>query len=940
MKRRVKSSYANFCKKLFAVMTTFALVLTFTAPHVFAAVSTHRVLRAGYFSFDGYHNLDENGNYSGYGYDLLQYIARYENVTYEYVGYDKSWNDMLEMLDNGEIDFVSSATKTPERMEKYDFSEYNIGTRTTILTVKAGNTDIISGDYSTYDGITVGMTDKNSRNDSFKRFAKEHGFTYNEVIFDTSDEMEKALQKGSVDAIVSGSFRLLDNEWIVSSFDEDEAYIITRKGDSEIMRIINDALEKMDIYESGWRQELTQKYYKNTVSTEINLSPSESQYIKNLSESGEKLKVAVNPDRYPYSYVGDDGKITGIMADEFELIASRLGLDYELCQTATRQEYVDLLKTGTVDICLDMHEDLSNAEKYGYKITDIYVSAPFSWVLRKGFSGEPHIVATVGASTATTTKMDDKNVYEVKEYKYYDSFDDCLKALRNGDVDGYYTYTYNAERIVYENKKNDLKTRLTVGESYFCIGVRSYMDVSLLDALNKGVASLSSYEKDQITEKYTVLPEQPFSLERFANEYPYVVVFMAICIVLLIVCGVLLVLTRHFKKQADEALEKAVKADNAKTMFLSNMSHDIRTPINGIMGMLQIAKENVGNTEKTEDCLDKMQDSAKHLLSLINDVLDMSKIEADAVEIVNLPFDMSKLLEECKSVVEGQKLTNNINFTMNSNIKHNYVLGSELHIRRIIINILGNAIKYTPEGGSIVLDAKEDDYTDGKATFVISVSDTGKGIAPEFMDKLFEPFTQENGGSRSKYMGTGLGLAISKYLAERMGGTLAAKSTPGEGSTFTLMLTLPVTNEIINEPEATSGEEDLHGINVLLAEDNELNREIAVTMLEYRGCKVTSACDGEEAVRIFKENKGNFDVILMDVMMPNTDGLEATRQIRKYEGKTCETGVPIIAMTANVFSDDIKECLNAGMNSHVGKPVDIKILSDAVLKQINRKKSD
>lgn len=638
--------------------------------------------------------------------------------------------------------------------------------------------------------------------------------------------------------------------------------------------------------------------------------------------------MAVNPDRYPYSFV-KDGKLTGVMVEIFDKIAQRLGLTYEICQTKTRQEYVNLVKSGQADICLDMHEDYSNAEKYGYKITDIYLKAPFSWVMRKNFSGEPHTVATIGASAAKTTTLGNDSIYDIKTYRYYDSFAECLNALRSGEVDAYYTYSYNAEKIIYENTHNDLKIRLSSTACYFCLGVRQDIDVALLEALNKGVANLSTNDIDSTVEKYAALEEPDFSIVRLAYQYPLVLKFLILCIILSIVCIILTIRANHLKMQTDAALEKARQADQAKTTFLANMSHDIRTPINGIMGMLEIARSNLDDTISVSDCLSKMQGAAQHLLSLINDVLDMSKIEAGAMEMEQAPFDFRELLSACCSIAEGQEQSNNLHFTCDEgHFQHPYLLGSELYLRRIIINLLSNAVKYTPPGGSIIFRAHETAFFDGKATFILTVEDTGMGMAPEFMDKLFDPFTQEKGGSRSHYVGTGLGLAISKRLAEQMGGTLEAESTLGKGSTFTLTFTLPVTSKPQRNANITPpAEDDLQGLHILLAEDNELNREIAQTLLEKSGYLVTAVEDGAQALEAYKAKPDDYDVILMDMMMPHMDGLEATRQIRAWEKESGVAAVPIIAMTANVFAEDVQACLEAGMNSHVGKPMDMQTLT-------------
>lgn len=912
---------------LAAVLTAVFLLFAFSAGLTAEAISeessrTAQVLRAGFFAFDGYHVIAEDGTRSGYGYDLLQMIARYENITYEYIGYENSWNDMLEMLENGEIDFVTSARKTPEREAIFDYSERDIGTTATMLTVKAGDHTVTAGDYASYDGMVVGMLKGSSRNDSFEEYAQEHGFSYDAVIYDTTEELKAALQNGEVTAAVSSALRPTEDEWILDTFDEEAIYIITRKGDTETMALIDDALEQMDRYETGWRQDLKDEYYSENSGEYLYLSSEETEYLEKLEEDDTVFTVAVNPDRYPYSYIDDDGTVTGILIDVFDLIADRAGISYEIIQTETREEYIALLESGEADLCMDMHESFSNAEDYGYKITDSYMDGWFSWVLLKNYSGKMTTVAVVGATTSEKTDLTGEA--EATVYKTHDSYDECLEALRAGEADAYYTYTYQAERIVYEDVYNDLKTMQSNRQAHFSIGVRQDTDVRLLTILNESVGSLTESEVNLIIDSYANLGVQTFSIVRLANEYPLVLLMTVICLSLTVICLILMVRSRRLHLQTEQALQKAEAAGRAKTEFLSNMSHDIRTPMNGIMGMLDIARENLDDKEKVDECLGKMQGAADHLLSLINDVLDMSKVEAGQMNQEEKAFDLWVLLNACCSIIEGKMEDRELTFVKEIGpLEHPYLMGQELHIRQILINILGNAVNYTPDGGTIVFEAKETGYKDCKVYLCMRIADTGVGMSEEFLQHIYEPFTQGQQSSRSDYRGTGLGMAITKKLIDQMQGELEVESELNKGSTFTVKVVLAVAEENLYIKEETEqGEYDIQGIKILLAEDNELNREIAVTLLEEQGCVVTAVPDGRKELEIFKmEPEGTFDIVLTDVMMPEMDGMEAAREIRAWETKTGRKRIPIIAMTANVFAEDIRACQKAGMDSHVGKPL-------------------
>lgn len=379
---------------------------------------------------------------------------------------------------------------------------------------------------------------------------------------------------------------------------------------------------------------------------------------------------------------------------------------------------------------------------------------------------------------------------------------------------------------------------------------------------------------------------------------------------------------RQIIAEEKETSELLRQASFAKSAFLSNMSHDIRTPINGIMGMTTIAKQQ-DNPEKTVECLNKIEGASNHLLSLVNDVLDMSSIESGKVVITNKPLDIRVLCDNCASIIKGQigerdlKLVSEI-----QDIGTPYILADELHLRQVIINILSNSVKYTPDGGTIWLRMKTKSKVDNKVVIEFQVEDTGIGMKPEFIGKIFDSFSQEEGGSRTKYKGTGLGMAITKKFVDLMGGEILVESIYNLGSTFTVTIPFEITGKIEEEvDEATNA--NIEGCKVLLVEDNDLNLEIATQLIGDEGAIITPARDGLEAIKAFKDNPiGTFDVILMDIMMPEVDGLEATRIIRSFARDDAKD-IPIIAMTANAFEEDIKATKEAGMNAHLSKPINI-----------------
>ena len=389
-----------------------------------------------------------------------------------------------------------------------------------------------------------------------------------------------------------------------------------------------------------------------------------------------------------------------------------------------------------------------------------------------------------------------------------------------------------------------------------------------------------------------------------------------------------------YQQELVKAVESANQANTAKTDFLNRMSHDIRTPLNGILGMLDIAQKNETNPKALLECHEKMRTAAFHLKALVNDVLDMQRMETDRFFLEQIPFDIREILDNCWSMLEAQasRLDITLKKIKPGSLKYPYLIGSPLHIRQIFMNLLSNAIKYNKPGGSISVHAKIIRQVHQNVIYKFIISDTGIGISPEFQKHIFEPFAQEDTGARTIYKGTGLGMAIVHRLVQEMGGTIQLKSEKNVGSTFTLILpfTIDEHQPSASAETATDTPADLTDLHILVVEDNELNLEIAVFSLEAAGLNVSTAINGLEAVRLFEKSKPyEYDIILMDIMMPVMNGLDAAKAIRGLSRPDATT-VPIIALSANAFAEDIQKSKNAGINEHLAKPLEM----DKVLKVI------
>ena len=535
--------------------------------------------------------------------------------------------------------------------------------------------------------------------------------------------------------------------------------------------------------------------------------------------------------------------------------------------------------------------------------------------------------------------------YIIKEngtLAYYDAQNDLFgvknifKALANAE----YVQERSFEEIKEQlNSKGVVATNIMIDqiEYYYCLTTLSSSDMTLMLLIPAEYVAASTMN--------------------IMNSTIRVVIIIMMLMVVLIVLALISIIKVQRSSQlvkieqksneelnklrlvAEEAMIAAESASKAKSTFLSNMSHDIRTPMNAIIGFTNIGlKQNP--TPELKNCLEKISNSSEHLLTLINDVLDISRIESGKIKYTPLPIDIREVTDTVLNIMHGFLSNRNINFrTRRTRIETPYVLADAVRIREVLVNILGNAVKFTDDGGSIIFEMNYHPWEDDKHIVVCyRISDTGVGMSEEFVEHIFDEFSQEENSARTQYKGTGLGMAITKRYVDLMGGTISVESKKNEGSTFTIEIPFELTDESeVRKQGIPASKADLTGVKILMAEDNELNAEIAMVQLEEAGIQVTRASDGKEVVKIFAENPpGTFDIILMDVMMPEMNGYEATKAIRSMNNRHDDSNIPIIAMTANAFAEDVQASLDAGMNGHIAKPINIDELIKAIARNVNR----
>ena len=940
---------ARTCRGL-AILMTMLLLTALLSLSASAAetVSQHERVRVGFFAMDGYHMMDEDGNRSGYGYDFLRLMARYWDVDYEYVGYDKSWEEMQQMLIDGEIDMVTSARRTPEREELFDFSR-PIGTNNGILTVRSDNSTIVEGKYSTYDGMRVALLRGNSRNDEFAEYARTKGFTYKSVYFDSAEEIAEALQNGTVDAIVTSSLRKMNNERILEKFGSSDFYVIVKKGNTELLNKINYAIDQMNAAEGSWKTTLYNKNYETTDTKNLEYTEEEKRIIAQYSKENP-LHVLCDPTRYPYSYT-ENGEVKGILPDYFRKIADYAGLSYEFLVPATRDEYIAYQSNkDAVNISIDARLDTDNyAETKEWGLTAPYITMRMAKVTRRDFDGKIHVVTTVN-QTASTSIED--VLAPGAEKLMCSTRQEMMEAVRNGKADAAFVYYYMAQAFVNSDTTGTMTYTLLEQPTFsYRMVISSTENHALAGILTKAMYAMPDNLVEDLATQYTTYKATNLTLADMIRLHPVTVVAITVFISWMAVAMIIIVNRLRTRRKLQLAAQQKAKemavlaeqaqaASKAKSTFLSNMSHDIRTPMNAIIGFTNIALHQ-DSVPEMHNCLKKIEESSDHLLSLLNDVLDLSRIESGKVEFSPVPANITAVTDSVIEIVKGMLLNRELNFEVHREpLQNPYVMTEPVRIREILVNILNNAVKFTKDGGTIRFDAGNRPGADAQHIVICyRIKDTGIGMSEEFQKKIFDEFAQEENGVRTQYKGTGLGMPISKKYIELMGGTITVDSRKGVGTTFTVEIPMELTNaEKVEKTKPPVQHNDLKGIKVLLAEDNDLNAELATILLEDLGMTVTRAADGQEVVDLFAEHPaGTYDIILMDIMMPKIDGHQAAKAIRAmYADRPDAEEIPIIALSANAFSEDVQASLDAGMNGHVSKPLNMEEVTKVIERNLNR----
>lgn len=905
------------------LMTGILLFLCFSNVMAASQESERRVLKVAFPYSPGISEYDQYGNRKGLLVDYLNEIAKYTNWEYEYI--DADVEDMINNFLDGQYELMGGTLYSPSFEKYFAYPKYNTSRSTATLLCRQDDDSLLSHDLSTLNGKKIGVYENAAEKIRYLReFLSSNDLDCQLVYYSREDaqgenNLYAYLRSGDVDMLLGNELEVNGEFRMIVSFQAQPYHIVTNVGNQKTLDELNMALGYILESNPNFANEVYNTNFPDAKMSDIQLNNTETAYVKEQ----KTLTVAVVENLHPlYCKNNSAEHHDGIIPDVLSQMEAFSGLTFHYVYAATYADAVSMVQQGKADIVGAYLDSNEHALSEGLALSQSYIELN-NIVLKNKSVSYPGENLVCGILDGRSLPSD----IEAAQTKYYATPQELMDAVNKGSVDFVYGLSAALEQEMQNHRYLNVApvTRLNnLTEASFAINLP--VTPELLTILNKAIENMSTTEtalmldRNLVSVGYTNLSVQELI---YANPVAFLTIFAVILI--LILTGILLISKNKMKNSLMRSELKAAEAKSqAKSEFLSRMSHEIRTPMNAIIGLtdLMCAEQKDKLSDETNHNLQKIRSSSQYLLSLINDILDMSQIENGKMEIRCENFSLSEMMNALEVMMSPQAEQKSLKFYKKCQIHHDWLTGDPLRLRQILLNLLSNAIKFTPSGGTVTLEVEEKECRENTAVFYFTVRDTGVGIQAECLEQIFDSFEQV-GASTSRSMGTGLGLPISRNIAQLMGGNLLVKSEPGKGSEFYMTLCFPLGTEEEEEP-AFEGK-SLEGVRVLLAEDNDLNAEIAQSMLELEGIQVRRAANGQEAVDMFIESApGEYQIILMDIRMPVKDGHEAAREIRTSERPDAD--VPIIAMTANSFREDEEAAAKAGMTGFVPKPVEPQYL--------------
>ena len=905
-----------------------------------------KVVRVGSFE-DTFNYVNEKGIRKGYGYELLQTLSGYTGWQLEYVTCD--WSDCFEKLKNGEIDIMGDISYTEDRAEEMLFSDEPMGEEKYYLYADLSRADISASDFKTLNGKKIGVLMGTEPEVMLTEWEEKYDLKTQHVNISNNEDVKQKLANHEIDCFVS----LEESFWAelgistMTRVGKSDIYYAINKDRADIKEELDNAMRALEDADPFYTADLYKRYFSMDY-TPI-LTGEEKAWLK---EHGAIRMGFLTGDSGVSTYDPATGEITGTITDYIQFARDCLGnqeLVFQMVGYDSQKAELDALKSGEIDMVFHFDQSPNLAEDYRVACTNTTWTSNMMAVTNK-----QHFNENQANRVAVPQNKISLTRYIAVYYPQWEIVDcatqeDAARLVKDGQADCFVTGVSSQENY---SKKYDFYSVPLPNPAKSCFAVNS-RNRHLLSILNKTIKAMPT---NMLTGSLAMYKSssRKVTLSEFIRDNFFMVLLVSSIFVAVILLAILKLLRKARKAEAAArkaandtqelnaklqiAAENAESANRAKSTFLFNMSHDIRTPMNAIIGYADLASRHSDDPAKLKKYMENIQVCGQNLLMLLNNVLDLARIENDKTEIEYSVSDIEKDFRNCLAMFRNQADSKGQTLTVTTQLPYPYIYADIPHLTEVCTNLVSNAVKYTGAGGTIRCGVtQKPGEKEGWCDTVVTVADNGIGMSQEFQKHIFEPFERERTSTVSKVEGSGIGMGIVKKLVGLMGGTVEVESKIGVGSTFTVTIPCRIASE--DEIQAKreinpSDQKCLCGTRILLTEDNDLNAEIATELLQEEGCTVDRAKDGVECVDMLeKAANGTYQLILMDIQMPVMNGYDAAKKIRRMDDPQ-KAGIPIIAMTANAFTEDRQVALDAGMNDHIAKPINMNVLVPTLRKYL------
>ena len=943
----ISENVQTLMRKSVCAMLCLLLLLSVVLP-VKAAAETApaKVVRVGSFE-DTFNYCNEKGARKGYGYELLETLSGYTGWQFEYVTCD--WSDCFEKLENGEIDIMGGISYTEDRAEEMLFSDEPMGEEKYYLYADLSRADISASDYKTLNGKKIGVLMGTEPEVMLTEWEEKHGIKTQHVNISNNEDVKQKLANHEIDCFVS----LEESFWAelgistITRVGKSGIYYALNKDRPDLKEELDNAMRALDEAAPFYTADLYKRYF--SLDYIPILTGEEKAWLKG---HGAIRMGFLTSDRGVSTYDPATGEITGTITDYIQFAADCLGnqeLEFQLVGYDDKEAELNALKSGEIDMIFHFDQSPNLAEEYRVACTNTTWTSNMMAVTNQQHFNEnkANRIAVPQNKISLTRYL--AFYYPQWEIVDCDTQEDAIKLVKDGQADCFITGVSSEAKY---SKNHGFYSVLLPNPAKSCFAVNSG-NRSLLSILNKTIKAMPA---NMLTSSLAMYKSssRKVTLSEFIKDNFFMVLLVSSIAVAAILLTILKLLRKARKAEAaarkaandtqelnaklQVAVENAESANHAKSTFLFNMSHDIRTPMNAIIGYADLASRHSDDPAKLKNYMENIQVCGQNLLMLLNNVLDLARIENDKTEMEYSVSDVDKDFRNCIAMFRNQADSKGQTLMVTTQLLHPYVYVDIPHLTEVCTNLVSNAVKYTGAGGTIRCDVtQKPGEKESWCNMVITVADNGIGMSQEFQKHIFEPFERERTSTVSKVEGSGIGMGIVKKLVGLMGGTVAVESKIGVGSKFTVTIPCRIASEDETQAKRETNPSDqkcLCGTRILLTEDNDLNAEIATELLQEEGCTVDRAKDGVECVDMLeKAANGTYQLILMDIQMPVMNGYDAAKKIRRMDDPQ-KADIPIIAMTANAFTEDRQAALDAGMNDHIAKPINMNVLVPTLRKYL------